>query len=308
MRLIKRLLFVLAFISIPSVAVEFNNSSAPYNFSQTVQIFIVDQKNSKLFGMFDPFEMKVTTIPSRFYVAVMGALERGHQNAEGVALVEGAAVDYEYVLIFRSLNSSHILFIGTNWIIDGNKKILLSPQEIVIIYEELLRRSDSAQTTDLQKMEGFFQEINAQQTGTDGIEKISADDELTSIVESKKSLEERLPEGHNDVQNLPYYNKALENQKFLEEYNKTKKSAEEKQQPIMNNPPGAETASNVEQEKIALPPAEVVPETAEKSVVREQAPGLIANPVLLLMLIGLVFILLYAALYKRRRVRTNRAS
>lgn len=231
MNYIKRLaLVVTLLLSMPLAAFEFDNSSAPYDFSQTINIFIVDQKNSKFFAMFDPFEMKMTTIPSRFYVAVMGVLQRGHSNAEGVSLIEGRAVDYEFVLIFRSLNRSHVMFIGQNWIIDGNKKILLSPEETIAIYELLLQRSTSDQKRNLDELNPLFKEINERQNASDAYPQLNTDGELKSIVESKNTIAERLPESHNDTQTLPYYNKALENQKFLEEYEKAKKLKEQKTQ------------------------------------------------------------------------------
>lgn len=228
MKYIKQVVFLLALISMPLAAFEFNNSTGSYDFSQTQKIHIVDQKNSKFFGMFDPFEMKVTTMPSRFYVAVMGVLERGHSNAEGVSIIEGKAVGYEFVLIFTSLNSSHVMFIGENWIIDGNKKILLLPEEIKAIYNVLVQRSIADQKRDMDQLEHFFEKIDDRQDVTNRYPQLTADDELKSIIESKNSIKERLPESHNDTQTLPYYNKALENQKFLEEYEKAKKLNEQK--------------------------------------------------------------------------------
>lgn len=231
MNYIKRLaLVVTLLLSMPLAAFEFDNSSAPYDFSQTINIFIVDQNNSKFFGMFDPFEMKMTTVPNRFYVAVMEVLQRGHSNADGVSLIEGRAIDYEFVLIFRSLNNAHVMFIGKNWIIDGNKKIALSPEEIITIYELLLMRSTNDQKRDLNKLEPLFKNINEQQDTTDVYPPLTNDDELESIIESKNTIAERLPESHNDTQTLPYYNKALENQQFLEEYEKTKKLKEQNTQ------------------------------------------------------------------------------
>ncbi|HTF97182.1 MAG TPA: hypothetical protein VL995_13685 [Cellvibrio sp.] len=214
---------VLVLLAMPVKAFDFNNSTASYDFTQTVEIFIVDQKNSKFFAMRDPFEMTLTTAPSRFYVAVMEVLQRGYANAEGVTQVQGAVVDYEYVLIFRSLNNSHVMFIGKNWVVDGNKKILLTAEEVSAIYEVLLWRSSNDQKMDMDRLEPLFKEINNQQEATGIYPKLTADDELKSILDSKKSLEARLPESHDDTKTLPYYNKVLENQTFREEQEKQKK-------------------------------------------------------------------------------------
>src|SRR5690606_41384138 len=96
-------------------AFEFPSSASNYDFTQTIEIFIVDQKNFKFFGMLDPFEMRVTTIPSRFYVAVMGVVARGHHNAVGVTTINGIVHDPAFSVIFRSLNSAHVLHVGSNW-------------------------------------------------------------------------------------------------------------------------------------------------------------------------------------------------
>lgn len=228
-KLKKIAIFFISLVFATSIAAfEFNSADATYDFTQTVEILIVDKKGSKLFGMFEPFEMKVTTIPSRFYIAVLGAIERGHRNAEGVALVEGAVSDYVYAVMFRSLDRSHILLVGDHWIVDGNKKIFLLPEEIAEIYDVLKRRSDALPADDLSKWEPLFKEINEQQSGAAGNETGTADIELRSIAEARKSIQDRLPAGHNDVQNLPYYNKALENEQFRESQEKLKDTQEEK--------------------------------------------------------------------------------
>lgn len=233
MKNLGNLIAVLLLVSQSVWAFEFNNSSENYDFTQTVEILIVDQKGSKFFAMLDPFEMKVTTVPSRFYVAVMGVLERGHKNGEGVTQVQGNVTGYEYVLLFRSLNSAHVMFVSKNWIVDGNKIIQMTPAESQMIYEILIRRSDDAQSMDLDRLNGLFKEINDQQAAPNAYPQPTEEDELKSIVESKKSLEARLPESHNDTITLPYYNKALENEKFLEEWNASKK---EQQAPSANTP------------------------------------------------------------------------
>lgn len=224
---------MLLLLSRPAHAFEFNNSSGNYDFSQTLEIFIVDKKGSKFFAMYDPFEMKVTTVPSRFYVAVMGVLERGHRNGEGVTPVQGKVTGHEYEVIFRSLDSAHVMFVNKNWIVDGNKKIQMTPAESQLIYEILIRRSDTAQMMDMDKLTNWFKEINEQQAAPDADSPVTAEEELKSIVESKKSLEARLPESHNDTKTLPYYNKALENEKFLEQWNASKK---QQQAPAANKP------------------------------------------------------------------------
>lgn len=218
MNYIKGLVSILTLLmSMPLVAFEFNNSSVTYDFTQTVEIYIVDQKNSKVFAMRDPFEMTMTTSPSRYYVTLMGVLMRGHENGEGVAEVSGPASGYEYVLIFKSLNSAQVLFVGKNWIQDGNKKILLTPEETSALYAILLRRADSVDRMDLDKWELFFQEVNELQEAKDLVPSLSAEEELKSMMEAKKLLEQRLPESHDDMNTLPYYNKAQENRKFLED-------------------------------------------------------------------------------------------
>lgn len=304
---IKGLLFVFALVSMSSKAFEFNNSNAPYDFSQTAQIYIVDQKNSKLFAMFDPFEMQVTTVPSRFYVAVMGVVERGHKNAEGVSLIEGKAVDYEYELIFRSLNNSHVMFIGKSWIIDGNKRIALTKEEIVAIYDILLRRSSDAQKTDMNNLEMFFKEINGQQEAANTYPQLTADDELKSIVESKKTIEERLPESHNDMETLPYYNKAMENEKFLEEYEKTKQIADKNAPQLPEADIPVEIAANQNKSKTATSKVAPVPVPEEQSdstnrenIVNTQEVASSKKYLLPVALIGLIIVLVYFALHKRR--------
>ena len=304
---IKRLLFVFAFVSMSSKAFEFNNSNAPYDFSQTAQIYIVDQKNSKLFAMFDPFEMKVTTVPSRFYVAVMGVLERGHRNAEGVSIIDGNAVDYEYELIFRSLNNSHVMFIGKSWIIDGNKKIKMTKAEIRIIYEHLLFRSTSVQPRDMSRLEPFFKEINEQQEAANTYPQLTAENELKSIVESKKTIEERLPESHNDMETLPYYNKALENEKFLEEYEKTKQKTDTNAPQLPEPDIPVEIATNQNKAKAATSKEDPVPvpeeqsdSTNQENIVNTQEVASSKKYLLPVALIGLIIVLVYFALHKRR--------
>lgn len=304
MDFIKRLLFVLTLISVSSSAFEFNNSTAPYDFSQTIKIFIVDQKNSKFFGMFDPFEMKITTLPSRFYVAVMGVVERGHRNAKGVSIIDGKAVDYEYELIFRSLNNSHVMFIGKSWIIDGNKKIAMTKEEIRIIYEHLLFRSTSDEPRDMSRLDPFFKEINEQQDVAT-YPQLTSEDELESIHESKKMIEDRLPKNHNDTETLPYYNKALENEKFLEEYEKTKKLKEKNAQPKTESGSTTEAINKQDSKATGSPLVDTVPTAEKYSAVaanEKTAPHLEPtpkhNPALLSILIGLAVALSLFALYK----------
>lgn len=254
------LIAVLLLVSRPAGAFEFNNSSKTYDFTQTVQIFIVDHKGSKFFAMLDPFEMNVTTVPSRFYVAVMGVLERGHKNGEGVAQVQGKVAGHEFVLLFRSLDSNHVMFVSKNWIVDGNKKIQMTPAESQMIYEILIRRSDDAQSMDLDRLNGLFKEINDQQAAPDAYPKLTEEDELESIIESKKSLEARLPESHNDTMTLPYYNKALENEKFLEKWNA---STKEQQIPSTTSPGNEVTSQTSSSEStssisVAVPAPDVI--------------------------------------------------
>ena len=300
MKYLKHFFCILVFVSASSAAFEFNNNTAPYDFSQTVDIFIVDQKNEKFFGMFDPFEMKRTTIPSRFYVSVLGAIERGHRNAEGVVSIEGAVNEHDYVLIFRSLNRSHVLFIGSNWMVDGNKKILLTSQEVVAIYELLLHRSNSDQKTDLKKLEGLFAELNNQQAVDDNGEKISADYELESIAEAKKTIEERLPESHDDIKNLPYYNKVVENQKFREELQKAEEKNEQQEENLTrlesSNP--AENGDELTSQEIA-PSNEVV--TENKLFMPEQEKSQNNNLFTTGLVLFTAFALLYFILLKRVR-------
>ncbi|MEN0037412.1 MAG: hypothetical protein AAGC78_10095 [Cellvibrio sp.] len=301
MKYLKYLMSLFAFVSLHAGAFEFNNSNTPYDFSQTTQIFIVDQKNEKFFGMFDPFEMKMTTVPSRFYVSVMGAIERGHRNVEGVFPIEGAVNDHEYVLIFRSLNRSHILLIGKDWVVDGNKKIQLSPEEVVAIYELLLERSNDTQATDLQKLNGLFEEINNQQVAADGDAKISNDDELKSIIESKKTIEERLPAGYDDSKSLPYHNKALENERFLEEQEKAKKLTQEPLQ-FKNEPSEPVEKVNEAIEDNALP-LESVPENKQPVIEQQKTAetGLIMNG----LIAGFVIVLLCLAGFLRVRGKNH---
>lgn len=225
MRIVKHWILLWSFSAMPAAAFDFTPSSANYDFTQTVEILIVDQKNSKFFAMRDPFEMLVTTTPSRFYVAVMGVLQRGHTQVDGVAQLQGAVADYEYVLIFRSLNSSHVMLIGQNWVVDGNKKIWLTAAEISAIYDLLNAISGNDQKTDLNILENLFKEINTQQDVSIN-PKLSREDELKSIIESQKSIQERLPESHDDMKTLPYYNKAEENRKLLEEVNAKQAAAQ----------------------------------------------------------------------------------
>jgi hypothetical protein len=228
MKTIKLLMAMFMFASASLAAFEFNTTNAAYDFTQTVDIFIVDKKGSKFFGMVDPFEMKMTTMPSRFYFAVLGAIERGHKNADGVASVDGVVSDYIYAVMFRSLDRSHILLVGENWIVDGNKKIFLLPEEISGIYEILKGRSNELPADDLSKWEPLLKEINEQQGDATENGADAADTELKSIAEARKSIQARLPAGHNDVQNLPYYNKALQNEQFREQQEKLKKTQDGK--------------------------------------------------------------------------------
>jgi len=204
------LVMMLTFTSQYAHAFDFSNSNSSYDYSQTVEIYIVDLKESKLFGMYDPFEIRVTTIPSRFYVAVLGAVTRGHRNEFGVEIINGAAVGAVFVVIFRSPGNSHILHVGPNWIADGNKQILLSAEENRSIYEVLVQRTASVEPNDLKVFEGLFKEVEDEQKQS--THSINVEDELTSIANAKKLINERLPEGDNDLENLPYYNKSLENQ------------------------------------------------------------------------------------------------
>lgn len=225
MRIVKHWILLLVFSAMPAAAFDFTPSSANYDFTQTVEILIVDQKNSKFFAMRDPFEMLVTTTPSRFYVAVMGVLQRGHANADSVVQLQGAVADYEYVLIFRSLNSSHVMLIGQNWVVDGNKKIWLTAAEISAIYDLLTTISGNGQKMDLNILENLFKEINTQQDASIN-PKLTPEEELKSIIDSQKSIQERLPQSHDDMKTLPYYNKAEENRKFLEELNAKQAAAQ----------------------------------------------------------------------------------
>lgn len=308
MKYLKRWCLVLALFAMPAAAFDFNNSTANYDFTQTVEILIVDQKNSKFFAMFDPFEMKVTTAPSRFYVAVMGVLQRGHANADGVAQVQGAIVDYEYVLIFRSLNSSHVMFIGKNWVIDGNKKILLTAEEISAIYEVLLWRSNNDQRRDMDILELLFKEINEQQEAGDVYPKIESEDELKSIIESKKSIQERLPESHDDTKTLPYYNKALENQKFLEEYEQAKKSTEKLSVAVTehtNTPNSIDKAIKEKTVSPATADAPLIPsenQAVEESSVREQENTSTKRIFVMVAFAGLALIFLYF-IFRQRHAR-----
>lgn len=233
---------MVAGISMYADAFEFSNTDSNYDFTQTIEIYIIDQKNSKFFGMMDPFEMVVTTIPSRFYVAVMGVIERGHRNSEGVFIIDGPVRNHTYSIIFRSLNSAHVLHVGNNWIVDGSKMISLNPDEITAIYELLNRWSDDAEPMDLDKLNPLFDEIEQQIKANDSV---SADGELKSIIEAANSLKERLPEGHDDTKSLPYYNKWMENQKFHEEQEKVRKLKEAQ---------AAEKSQQMEKEKIVQVP------------------------------------------------------
>lgn len=219
MKILKYLITIFVFFSTNSKAFDFNSTDSAYDFTQTVQILVVDKQGSKLFGMFDPFEMKVTTIPSRFYITVLGVIDRGHKNGEGVTLINGPVDNYVYVVIFRSISSSHFLLIGDKWLVDGNKKIYLSAEEVSLIYELLKGRADNTPADDLKKWEPLFKEMNDHQAGAVDIEA-----EMKSIAESRKAIEDRLPDGYDDVKNLPYYDKASENEKFRENLEKLKKS------------------------------------------------------------------------------------
>lgn len=211
---VKFLVISLAAIAMFAAAFEFSDSNSTFDFTQTTQIFIVDDSSSKFFGMFDPFEMRVTTIPSRFYISVMGAIARGHENADGVVTFDGPAQGHSYSVIFRSLDNAHVLYVGTNWIVDGNKMILLTPEEVVAIYEQLKTSSDRTEPTDLSQLDGLFDEIDRQMRTKNpvGIER-----EVASIAEATVSIQERLPDGYDDTKTLPHYNKWMENQKFYEE-------------------------------------------------------------------------------------------
>lgn len=258
MNSLRFLLILWAFFATSTTAFEFNNSSANYDFTQTVEILIVDQKNSKFFAMRDPFEMLVTTTPSRFYVAVMGVLQRGHTQVDGVAQLQGAVADYEYVLIFRSLNSSHVMFIGQNWVVDGNKKIWLTAAEISAIYDLLTTISGNGQKMDLNILENLFKEIDTQQDASIN-PKLTPEEELKSIIDSQKSIQERLPQSHDDMKTLPYYNKAEENRKFLEELNAKHSAAQKLNTPQTQGDHKVETqlttsASEIESPIIAPAP------------------------------------------------------
>ncbi len=302
MNYLTRWFLVWALIAMPVAAFDFNNSTANYDFTQTVEIFIVDQKNSKFFAMRDPFEMTVTTAPSRFYVSVLGVIERGHRNADGVSLIEGTAAGYEYVLIFKSLNSSHVMFIGKNWVVDGNKKILLTAEEISAIYEVLLWRSGNDQKMNMSILELLFKEINEQQDASDVYPKLAPEDELKSIVESKKSIQERLPESHDDTKTLPYYNKALENQKFLAEHNAKKLAAQkltaEQNQSTMKTENTAGNAAPTGSQKSASPAPVTTPKQETNTVVQE--PVQRSNSVLLGACIAFGILFLFWVGFKRR--------
>ena len=221
-------LFLVLFLSTPFYAnsVEFPNANSYYDFTQTTEIFVVNHNESKFFGMIDPFEMVRTTMPSRFYIATMGVIERGQRNVDGVLTIPGAPNGYIYSVIFRSLDRSYIIHVGTNWIVDGNKMIPLTQQEIVSIYDVLKSYSSNSEPSSLEKLNGLFDNIKQNQIDPNG--SVSADSQLQSIDAATKSIQERLPESHNDVKTLPYYNKAMENEKFLENEEKLRRLKEDK--------------------------------------------------------------------------------
>lgn len=221
-----RLLLILFFsATISANAVDFPNANSHYDFTQTTEIFVVNHNESKFFGMIDPFEIKRTTMPSRFYISAMGVIERGQRNADGVVTIPGAANGYTYSVIFRSLDRSYVIHVGNSWVVDGNKMIPMTQQEIASIYDVLKSYSSNTESDSLDKLNGLFDEIKQNQI--DPNDSVSADSQLKSIDAATKSIQERLPEGHNDVKSLPYYNKAMENEKFLENQEKLKKLKED---------------------------------------------------------------------------------
>lgn len=266
MKVVKHWILFLVFSAMPAVAFDFTLSSAKYDFTQTVEILIVDQKNSKFFAMRDPFEMLVTTTPSRFYVAVMGVLQRGHTQVDGVAQLQGAVADYEYVLIFRSLNSSHVTFIGQNWVVDDNKKIWLTAEEISAIYDLLTTISGNGQKMDLNILENLFKEIDTQQDASIN-PKLTPEEELKSIIDSQKSIQERLPQSHDDMKTLPYYNKAEENRKFLEELNAKQAAAQKLNTPQTQGDHKVETQLTTSAPEIKSPIIAPAPVTHSSPVI-----------------------------------------
>jgi hypothetical protein len=204
--------------------------------------------------MFDPFEMKATTVPSRFYIAVLDAIERGHKHADGVTVIDGAVRDYRYVVIFEAINNSHILFVGESWLVDGNRKIALTVGEVDSIYNTLKSQADNDSPRDLSVFEQLFTEINDQQVGVVGKEQEEAVAELESIAESKKSIQDRLPDSHDDVKNLPYYNKSLENKQFRAAQEQLKKAEKEKEKNKLDPTPIADSTPAAKE-----PPAQTFP-------------------------------------------------
>lgn len=306
MNSLRFLLILWALFATSTTAFEFNNSSANYDFTQTVEILIVDQKNSKFFAMRDPFEMLVTTTPSRFYVAVMGVLQRGHTQVDGVAQLQGAVADYEYVLIFRSLNSSHVMYIGQNWVVDGNKKIRLTAEEIPAIYDLLTTISGNGQKMDLNILENLFKEIDTQQDASIN-PKLTPEEELKSIIDSQKSIQERLPQNHDDMKTLPAYNKAEENRRFLEEYDTSKKLEPENAAATANPENPAKITFDQTYEKTESRTAEgVITPAARPATIEQNNLANVRgdagknNSLLLITLIALAMVLGSYGLHKRR--------
>ena len=283
-----------------AAAFEFSDSNSTFDFTQTMQIFIVDEGNSKFLGMFDPFEMQVTTIPSRFYIAVMGAIARGHQNADGVVTLDGPAPSHSYSVIFRSLDNAHVLYVGTNWIADGNKMILLTPEEVVAIYEQLKTSSDSTEPTDLGQFDGLFEEIDRQMQANNSV---GVEREVASIAEATESIQKRLPDGYDDTKTLPYYNKWMENQKFyeeekarkLEDIGDTKKLSDAEEAKSMH--------TAVEAQKLGL--SSVNSPTSKKQASPESAPVASAEPnnIPIFLLISAIVILSLLFYWKKENFR-----
>lgn len=106
--------------------------------------------------------------------------------------------------------------------------------------------------------QGFLEEINDLQLGMEGVDQISVDDELKSIVESKRSIAERLPESHDD--------------------GKTKS-------------PTTDMATTTEERPAAVVRQQISP---------TQDVAARNNHFLPILLIGLIMVLVYFALHKRR--------
>lgn len=299
MKHINLLMAMLLTFSMTAAAFEFNSTNAPYDFTQTVEIHVLDKKGSKFFGMIDPFEIKRTTMPSRFYIAVLGVIERGHRNAEGVSLVDGAVSDYTYVVMFTSLDRSHVLLVGENWIVDGNKRIILSSKEISEIVDILKVRSNELQSGDLSNLESFFKQIDEQQGDVAENATEANDAELKSISEARKSIQARLPAGYNDLQNLPYYNKALENEQFREEQERLKKAQDEKKSLDTKLNEKNETTQPVITPAVSSPPAVNEQENKQSVIAPDAAP---AHPRSFLWL-GTLAIVVVSLLYWRRKRR-----